>query len=312
MNIETVDENGNISWFSIGAHAITIQNGYPYIAYACGDELRYAYKDEKGWNIETILNEKDEIRYVSMMMDSNGYPHICYHGMENYDLKYVYFDGAEWNKETVLSDGYIGGSCSIALDSNDYPHIACYRTDSPKENDRDQEYVYWNGEKWIEEVIDSQGYVGGCCDIAIDSHDNPVITYCYWQFFDLKCARKTTNNPPDIPNKPSGWPVGEVEKNYTYKTSTTDEDNDQIYYMFDWGDGTTSGWLGPYNSGEKVEASHSWSKQGDYLIRVKAKDTHYSESKWSDPLPIRMPIRNFWFLRITKLHLPFFILHNYI
>ncbi|MCD6108537.1 MAG: hypothetical protein J7J89_03585, partial [Thermoplasmata archaeon] len=58
----------------------------------------------------------------------------------------------------------------------------------------------------------------------------------------------------------------------------------------DWGDGTNSGWLGPYNSGETVEASHSWSEKGEYSIKVKAKDINGLESEWSDPLVISMPL----------------------
>ena len=286
---ETIDPDGNVSWFSVGAHAIAIKNGHPYIAYGCGNELRYAYKDKVQWHIETILTEAGEIRYTSMKMDSKGYPHICFHGMENYDLKYVYWDGTQWKIETVLSEGYIGGACALALDSNDYPHIACYRTDSPDENDRDQEYVYWDGAQWNEKVIDSEGFVGGCCDIAIDSNDNPVLSYCYWEHLDLKCARKTANNPPEKTVKPTGWRIGKTGKNYSYTTSTSDIDDEQIYYMFDWGDGQCSDWFGPYNTGEKIKVSHSWKKQGNYLIRVKARDIHYSESKWSDPLSVSMP-----------------------
>jgi len=286
---EMVDSGENISWFSVGAGSIILKDGNPYIAYSDGNMLKYAHYDGSKWNIETVTTEGDEIRYPSMEMDSHSYPHIAYHGMENYDLKYASWDGSEWSIETVASQGYIGGSCSLALDSHDNPHITCYRTDSPQENDRDQEHFYWDGSKWNEEVIESEGYVGGCCDIAVDSHDNPFISYCYWQHFDLKCARKTTNNPPDKPDMPSGSKRGVLERNYTYKTSATDPDEEQLYYMFDWGDGATSDWLGPYNSGETVEASHSWDKNGTYSIMVKVKDIHYSESNWSDPLPVSMP-----------------------
>jgi hypothetical protein len=55
------------------------------------------------------------------------------------------------------------------------------------------------------------------------------------------------------------------------------------------GDGTSSGWLGPYTSGEKVEATHIWEEQGTYKIRVKAKDVHGEVSPWSDPLSITVP-----------------------
>lgn len=301
-NIEFVDNDSRIGWFSVGAHSIFFLNGQPNIVYACGNELRHAYKDSQGWHIETITKEGKDIGYPSSAVDSHGYIHIAYHGWENYDLKYVYWDGSKWNIETVASQGYIGGSSALALDSHDYPHIACYRTDSTKENDRDQEYFYWDGSKWNEVVIDSVGYVGGCCDIAIDPNDNPVISYCYWQHFDLKCARKTMNNPPDKP-KINGVRIGIAGYNYTYSASTTDKDGEQLYYMFDWGDGSITGWLGPYNSGEVLKVKHAWKKNGTYIVRVKAKDIHYSESEWSNPLPVTMPkavnIQN-WFIIFSR------------
>ncbi len=66
------------------------------------------------------------------------------------------------------------------------------------------------------------------------------------------------NNRPNKPEKPEGTTSGTTGNEYTYTTSTTDADGDQIYYMFDWGDGNYSDWLGPYNSGDTCEATHTW------------------------------------------------------
>jgi len=51
-----------------------------------------------------------------------------------------------------------------------------------------------------------------------------------------------------------------------------DPDNDQIYYFIDWDDGTSSGWIGPYEPGETVYIMHVWSEEGSYKIAAKAKD----------------------------------------
>ena len=93
-------------------------------------------------------------------------------------------------------------------------------------------------------------------------------------------------NKPSIPNGPS---KGEIGVKYTYSTSTTDPQSDQVYYLFDWGDGTESGWLGPFPSGETIEANHTWTKQKIYKIKVKAKDIIGYESVWSDKLAISIP-----------------------
>jgi hypothetical protein len=98
------------------------------------------------------------------------------------------------------------------------------------------------------------------------------------------------NNPPNKPTKPSGPNSGQPGVQYMYTTSTTDPDGDQIYYMWDWGDGNNSGWLGPYASGDIANANHTWAQKGSYQIKVKAKDIYGAESEWSDPLGVAMPV----------------------
>jgi hypothetical protein len=108
---------------------------------------------------------------------------------------------------------------------------------------------------------------------------------------------------PSEPSTPVGTTTGKAGIEYTYTSSTTDPQDEQIYYLFDWGDGTNSGWLGLYESGEPVEASHKWDEQGNYQIRVKAKDIYDHESGWSDALSVSMPKNRF----IIKLrHFSFF------
>ncbi|MFA5101599.1 MAG: C25 family cysteine peptidase [Candidatus Thermoplasmatota archaeon] len=102
-------------------------------------------------------------------------------------------------------------------------------------------------------------------------------------------TQQQENNPPDKPETPTGETNGNINIIYTYTTSTTDLDGDQVYYLWDWGDGTQSTWLGPYTSGATISTTHTWAKKGSYSIKVKAKDTFDAESDWSDPLPVTMP-----------------------
>ena len=53
---------------------------------------------------------------------------------------------------------------------------------------------------------------------------------------------------------------------------TKDINDDDIYYFIDWGDGTNSGWIGPYVSGEEITVNHSWPRVRTYLVSAKAKD----------------------------------------
>jgi agmatine deiminase len=115
----------------------------------------------------------------------------------------------------------------------------------------------------------------------------------------------TVNAPPEKPSRPIGPTPGRTKVQYTYKSNTTDPDGDRVYYKWDWGDGTTSSWLGPYDSGVTAEAKHAWNQQGTYEIKVKSKDIFGVESGWSDPLSVTMPLNqqsgNYMGLQILKM-----------
>lgn len=97
---------------------------------------------------------------------------------------------------------------------------------------------------------------------------------------------------PNIPPQP---PIIYKEKNgcknvnskfYIY---TIDLDDDDLFLCIDWDDGTQVDWIGPYYSGVNINFNHTWS-QGTYMLRAKAKDIHGSESYWSEPLIVTIPV----------------------
>jgi hypothetical protein len=119
---------------------------------------------------------------------------------------------------------------------------------------------------------------------ATDHLEGDLTTRAWFTF-----VTAAENLPPEKPETPTGWTDGRIHVIYTYNSTTTDANGDQVWYLFDWGDDSDSGWIGPFESGAIASANHSWSKKGAYEIKVKAKDTYNSESNWSDPLPITMP-----------------------
>jgi len=129
--------------------------------------------------------------------------------------------------------------------------------------------------------------------------------------FSLNLISTTYRNPgsPSIPSKPDGETQIEENVDYTYTTTSTDNELDDIYYYFDWGDGTNTGWIGPFPSGEEINQSHSWSEENTYTVRVKAKDDNDHETQWSEPLRVTLqkskiwnnPILTWIFTKITKL-----------
>ncbi|MFO7678221.1 MAG: PKD domain-containing protein [Thermoplasmatota archaeon] len=96
------------------------------------------------------------------------------------------------------------------------------------------------------------------------------------------------NNPPETPII-TGPSNGKSGVTYLYSTSTTDPDDDLVYYIWDYGDGNSSDWMGPYPSGQKISTTYMWSEEGTYIIRVKAKDIYGLESDWGI-LEVKMPL----------------------
>ena len=101
-----------------------------------------------------------------------------------------------------------------------------------------------------------------------------------------KLKTPTPSDPPQTPSKPNGPDHGIIHYDIMFTTGTTDPNFDKILYMFDWGDGSNSGWLGPYNSGETITAIYAWSTLGDFEVRVRAKDVLGAGTVWSEPLAI--------------------------
>jgi hypothetical protein len=126
-------------------------------------------------------------------------------------------------------------------------------------------------------------YSGVSCDPSDDRtfwmHGEYATGSNIWNTWISWCT--APNIPPEVPEPPSGPDKGVFGRNCTFSASTTDVEGDMISYQFDWGNGEMSQWLGPYASGEPVEATYTWMSLGTFEVRVKAKDT-YGESAWSE------------------------------
>ena len=89
------------------------------------------------------------------------------------------------------------------------------------------------------------------------------------------------NTPPTSPEYINGPRYVKKDEQQSYETKGSDSDGDTVYYMFDWGDGTHSKWLGPYASEEICSTTKTWNEQGDYIVKVKAKDDSGIQSSWT-------------------------------
>jgi len=96
------------------------------------------------------------------------------------------------------------------------------------------------------------------------------------------------NDGPADPQVDAGPHSGINGVSYDFESATTDPDADELYYRWDWGDGSpVTDWIGPYASGATCTASHSWN-EGDFDIMVQAKDDWGVETAWSTAYSIHL------------------------
>ncbi|UCC44033.1 MAG: hypothetical protein JSU65_13120, partial [Candidatus Zixiibacteriota bacterium] len=96
------------------------------------------------------------------------------------------------------------------------------------------------------------------------------------------------NEGPAIPPAPLGDSIVSNGISTDFKVLTVDPEGDDLYYQFDWGDSTTSDWLGPFLAGDTCQMSHSWPDLGSYEVRVRARDYYQGETDWSSPLTVEV------------------------
>jgi hypothetical protein len=148
--------------------------------------------------------------------------------------------------------------------------------------------IFENYQKGVKTI--GETWTGAINDyITTDMIDADYKTITEWQLFGdptLTIAKESIK-----PEKPilKGPRSGIIGNKYTFNVSTTDPDGDELKYLFDWGDENFSEWLGPYESGETCQAEYIWEKEGEYQIRVRAKDKYGVQSEWSDPFNINLP-----------------------
>ncbi len=123
-----------------------------------------------------------------------------------------------------------------------------------------------------------------------------------------------TNDPPDKPSI-DGPTSGKVGTFYDYTAQTTDHDDNDIWYFLYWGDGSGTGWLGPFDSGEDVTKHHRWTEKGTYNITCKAKDVYGEESDFGTlevTMPKNLQSSNSLFIRFLEGHPRMFPILRYL
>lgn len=197
--------------------------------------------NEDGWQIQVVEHRGETGLACDMVVDENGYPHICYFrhayrqdGM-NYSLYYSTWDGVQWDHEFVALKSHIDTDfaySSIALDSSGFPHISF--VSDVGEIDSQLHYAYWDGTQWTLTDVGSPGYVGPRTAIDLDSLNRPHICfeetntnnlmYTYWN------GSTWTTETIENTNMEAIYPSLKLDSSDTPHVSFHDEGPDAVIY----------------------------------------------------------------------------------
>jgi len=218
----------------------------------------------------TDPNPMENWEYTTVDYDEHAGDYLGGTGWDNAENGQT--NGVTYDEKILMEQGgeyYFVAKAQVDQVYKDVLHPDVYGSNSylrlVKERTNGSYYEMLNGTDGVEEIVGQSWWY------------SPVI-------------HVTVNSPPGKPEKPSGPDSGKTGVTYLFSTRAVDLNDDNVYYMWDWGDGNVSDWLGSYDSGETASASHQWNeKRTTYSIRVKAKDIYGEEGDWSDPLSITTP-----------------------
>ena len=155
------------------------QQGAPQVSWHSHDEedAGYAVLVDGEWDVQFIQDPGHDGWDNNLAIDSTGRPHVVsidpvqFGGSSG--VEYATFDGDSWTVEEVGSGPipYEFGTF-VAVDSQDRPHVVWFDS-----NGQDLKYAVKDGGSWKVSTVDSDGDVGRYASLAIDSQDNPAVSY---------------------------------------------------------------------------------------------------------------------------------------
>jgi hypothetical protein len=154
-----------------------------------GDDwlLRYfAEGASGGWSSQTVDTTSAIHMDVSMQLDDQQYPHICYSAGDE-GVRYARWTGAQWEIQTVDQFDTQAGSYAtdLVLDTQDNPVIAyCDLSDYRLRCAR------WDGSQWVFETVDSLEVSAGYPSLEAAGDGTLHMSYYRLSGYDLLHAQR--------------------------------------------------------------------------------------------------------------------------
>jgi len=230
---------------------------------------------------QAYVAEGTNPRIAAYQQGTDTHVAVVYVNSNSVNCVYSSDDGTTWSSPVTVAAGSYPALCSIGT------KLFCAYVDQGNLYLKTSED---GGATWSAAVqINDQNGTVSAEEKAVDIHAAGIV------WVDTRGADKDiyyaatpgANNPPSAPiiNGPAS---GKIKQQQTYTFQSTDPESENVSYYIDWGDNTTSGWLGPYTSGVAISQTHTWTKKATYIIKAKAKDSNGGESSWST-LQVSMP-----------------------
>lgn len=127
------------------------------------------------WRLEIIDDSGNVGRAPAVALDENGCPHVAYCSVDPAELRYARRTTGAWNYGTLQPIGLFHGTSITMADG--LPFIAFLSMVGV-------EYLYWGGDDWETESVDTGLYPS----LAIDAAGTPHIAYQDSSSFDLMYA----------------------------------------------------------------------------------------------------------------------------
>ena len=117
-----------------------------------------------------------------------------------------------------------------------------------------------------------------------DMHIDYECRYSNYYAFGANTLDVIFDPDPEAPGFPTinGPSTVKPEVEYTFDISVIDPQDDDVYIYVKYDTSFSgSGWLGPYESGETIQVSHTWDEKDNYVIRARARDVNNTIGPWS-------------------------------
>jgi hypothetical protein len=206
--IVIVDPVGDVGYFT----SLTLdESDRPYVSYydKTNERIKYAYKNlGDSWESYPLVKvgiDGDGVvvsdAFTSVSIFDNGiqrFMRIAYYNDTQKDLMLavanVEFPSSivDWTISAIDSPGSVGKFVSMSIEKGTDNRHLCYFDES----NGDLKYALWNG-AWSLEIVESAGYVGQYCSIALNNVGEPAVSYYdaslgklkYATTFDMPLAR---------------------------------------------------------------------------------------------------------------------------